>query len=139
MTPRESQRIVRRLASAEGYLEIGLPARALTEIETVPDPGPFEAIATLLRGEALQQAERFDEAIPALNKAAELFPSPFNQRALIGLSQCYRHRGELDLAAQAEAAANSANLSPAEILKLVLTPIFQVQSAPKRAPLPPKG
>jgi len=138
MTPRDSQRIVRRLASAEGYLEIGLPVRALTEIESVPNPGPFEAIAALLRGEALQQAERFDEAIPALNRAAELFPSPFNQRALLGLSQCYRQRGDLALAEQAEAAAQTDDLPAGEILQLLIAPIFQVQSGPKR-PFPPKG
>ncbi|MBI1345739.1 tetratricopeptide repeat protein [bacterium] len=138
MTPRDSQRIVRRLACAEGYLEIGLPARALAEIETVANPGPFEAIAALLRGEALQQAERFDEAIPALNRAAELFPQPFNQRALLGLSECYRRQGDLDLAAKAEAAAQTPDVPSAAVLKILVTPIFQVQTPMKR-PIPPKG
>ncbi len=137
MTPHESQRVVRRLAAAEGYLELGMAARAIAEIESVKESGPFEAIAELLRGEALQLEARFDEAIPALNRAAELFPKPFNQRALLRLSACYRERGDLALADEAEAAAQTKD-GPVSSVELMETPIFQIQSANKRRP-PAKG
>uniref|UniRef100_A0A7C2JZ77 Tetratricopeptide repeat protein n=1 Tax=Schlesneria paludicola TaxID=360056 RepID=A0A7C2JZ77_9PLAN len=139
MTPYEAQRIVRRLASAEGYLELGLPQYALADLGQVPHAGPFEAIAQLLKGEALQAEERFDEAIGALNRAAQLFPSPFNQRALLGLSRCYRMRGEEDLAQQAEAAAAPANTPPGTLLQLVIVPIFKVEVKSSQRRPPRKG
>lgn len=136
MTPHDAQKVVRKLAAAEGYLELGMAARAIGEIETVPAAGPFEAIAELLRGEALKLQDRLDEAIPALNRAAELFPQPFNQRALLGLSQCYRLRGDIALADETAAAMQSDN--PSELNDLLTTPIFQVQTPNKRRP-PAKG
>ncbi len=138
MTPQDAQRVVRRLAAAEGYLELGMAARAIVEIESVKSSGPFEAIAELLRGEALKSQDRFDEAIPALNRAAELFPEPFNQRALLGLSQCYRQRGDIALADETAAAANTPDQPEGAILDLLMTPIFQVQIPNKRRP-PAKG
>lgn len=133
MTTHDAQKIVRRLAAAEGYLELSLPNYALEELNRVPDGGPFEGIAQLLKGEALQAEQRFDEAIPALNRAAELFPKPFNQRALLGLSHCYREQGRDDLAAQAEAAADPpAGLSSAAIQKAVYVPIFQIDNGSSR-------
>jgi len=136
MTPQNAQRIVRRLASAEGFLELGLPEYALADLGQVPNAGPFEAIAQLLKGEALQAEERFDEAIGALNRAAELFPKPFNQRALLGLSRCYRMRGEEILAQQAEAAAAPPDLPPGTAMQLVVMPIFKVEDkqSPRRPP-----
>lgn len=138
MTPQDAQKIVRRLAAAEGYLELGMATRAMKEIERVDDAGPFEAIAELLRGESLQMQARFDEAIPALNRAAELFPKPFNQRALLQLSHCYRERGELDRAAAAEAEALPVGIPTGAGLEQIMSPIFQVQTPNPRRP-PAKG
>ena len=126
-TRMEPQKIVKRLAAAEGYLELGLPGYALAELDRVEAPGPFEAISQLLRGEALQAEQRFTEAIPALNRAAELVPAPFNQRALLSLSRCYRASGQEQLAAEAEHAALPENLPPGNV-QIVVTPIFQVES-----------
>lgn len=124
----DSQIIVKRLAAAEGYLELGLASYALDELNRVTEAGPFEAISQLLRGEALQAEERFDEAIPAFNRAAELVPAPFNQRALLGLSRCYRAAGQDELAAAAEKAALPKDLpADAKNVEVVLTPIFQVE------------
>ena len=126
----EPQKIVKRLAAAEGYLELGLPKYALDQLTSVADAGPFEAISELLRGEALEAEERFAEAIPAFNRAAELVPAPFNQRALVGLSRCYRASGQDALAAEAEQAALPKD-APAgtELKSIVLVPIFQVAPA----------
>lgn len=125
----DSQRVVKRLAAAEGYLELGLPQYALSELDSVQEAGPFEAISQLLRGEALQAEERFSEAIPALNRAAELVPAPFNQRALLGLSRCYRASGQEQLAVEAEQAALPKDQTPESgTFQIVMTPIFQVEA-----------
>ncbi len=138
----DSQKIVKRLAAAEGYLELGLPEYALTELDTVKEAGPFEAISQLLRGEALQAEERFSEAIPALNKAAELVPAPFNQRALLGLSRCYRAEGNETLAVEAEQAALPKDLPEGTTkVQIVITPIFTIDQPQEdrfREQRPPK-
>lgn len=125
----DSQKVVKRLAAAEGYLELGLPVYALSELDSVQEAGPFEAISQLLRGEALQATERFSEAIPALNRAAELVPAPYNQRALLGLSRCYRASGQEQLAVEAEQAAMPKDLpTDGSSVQIVITPIFQVET-----------
>lgn len=139
MTPLDAPKVVRRLAAAEGFLELGLPRYALGELARIPEAGPFEGIAKLLAGEALKAEHRFDEAIPALNRAAELFPQPFNQRAWWGLSQCYREQGQLELAEQAEANATPPNLPPGTKLQVAFIPIFQIENKPQsRVKRPPK-
>jgi len=142
MTPQDAQKVVKRLAAAEGYLEMTMPSQALVELEGIEADGPFEAIAQLFRGEALQAIHRFDEAIPALNRAAELFPAPFNQRALLGLSHCYRENGQNDLALLAEAAATPPDMPPGAKLQMAILPIFQIEEKSSRHrsnQLPPKG
>ncbi len=138
-----SQKIVKRLAAAEGYLELGLASYALDELNRVTEAGPFEAISQLLRGEALQAEQRFSEAIPAYNRAAELVPAPFNQRALLGLSRCYRASGQEDLAKEAEKAALPKDVPAGTTnVQIVITPIFQVEMPKedrfKKSRKPPK-
>ncbi len=141
MTPQDAPWIVRRLAAAEGFLELGLPKYALSELARVDDAGPFEGIAKLLSGEALKAESRFDEAIPALNRAAELFPQPFSKRAWWGLSECYREQGRNDLAEQAVANATPPDLPPGTKLQVVFIPIFQIEekSQPRTKRPPKKG
>lgn len=122
------QRIVRRLAAAEGYLEIGLPTYALSELNRVREAGPFEPIVQLFRGEALQAQEKFADAIAPLNRAAELFPAPFNQRALVALSNCYRHEGQDRLADEAIAAAIPSDAKPGTPVQALIAPIFLIKT-----------
>ncbi|MFO1040850.1 MAG: hypothetical protein U0941_03640 [Planctomycetaceae bacterium] len=126
--PFNAQLIVRRLAAAEGYLELNMPRYAIDELNRVQDAGPFEPIAQLFRGEALQAQEKYAEAIEPLNVAAHLFPKPFNQRAFMALSNCYRHEGQEQLADEAAAAA-SAPTEAGGVLQLMVTPIFQVHAS----------
>jgi tetratricopeptide (TPR) repeat protein len=126
-----SQAIVRRLAAAEGYLELGLPAYALTELNQVKDPGPFAPIAELFRGEALQAQEKYSDAIEPLNRAAQMFPEPYNQRALLALSNCYRQDGQTQLADQTAAAVQMPADVPAGA-KLVIAPIFHIAKSSSR-------
>ena len=126
--PFNPQLIVRRLAAAEGYLELQLPTYALAELNLVDDAGPFEPIAQLFRGEALQAQEKYAEAIQPLNLAAQMFPKPFNQRAFVALSNCYRHEGQDQLADEAAAAATPDAFAESTAIKLIVMPIFQVKT-----------
>lgn len=127
--PFNAQQTVRRLAAAEGYLEMQMPLYALAELNRVGDAGPFEPIAQLFRGEALQAQEKYSEAIAPLNLAAQLFPTPFNRRAFVALSNCYRHEGHDQLADEAAAAA-AAESQPGNKPRLIMElPIFQVKNS----------
>jgi tetratricopeptide (TPR) repeat protein len=135
---RAGQRIVRRLAAAEGYLELQMPEYALFELNAIGDCGPFVAIAELLRGEAFKAQSRFEEAIHPLHRAAEMFPAPYCKRAWLALSECYRERGQEELALAATQAAMVCNqvagLSPGN---LHVKPIFLVESKTGRRTTPP--
>ena len=125
------QIVVRRLAAAEGYLELGLPAYALVELNSVRDAGAFAPIAELFRGEALQAQEKYADAIAPLNRAAHMFPAPFNQRALLALSNCYRKDGQIQLADETAAAVEMPPDVPADA-KLIIAPIFHIAKNPGR-------
>ena len=126
-TPFNPHRVVKRLAAAEGYLEIGMPTYAIAELNRVSEAGPFEPIVQLFRGEALQAQKKFADAIAPLNRAAEMFPAPFNQRALMALSKCYRHEGQDHLADEAIAAASPADAKPGSAPQPVILPIFLIK------------
>ena len=67
-------RTIRLLQRAEGYLELELPDRAIGELNSIVDAGPFEPAVALLRGEALKSQARYDEALAAYDKALALNP-----------------------------------------------------------------
>jgi predicted Zn-dependent protease len=122
-----SHRVVKRLAAAEGYLELGMPQAALAELDRITVPGPFEAIECLLRGEALAGTDHFDEAIEPLKKAAEMFPSPMNRRAWATLSKCYEATGQEVLAEAAASASHTESETtgePGVVVQVVIQPIF---------------
>ena len=83
-----SPQIMRRLTAAEGYLELGMPAYALDELESVNDAGPFQAVVDFMKGEALKSQERYSDAITALRRAVQTMPPPHNQRVLNTLNEC---------------------------------------------------
>ncbi len=118
-------KIVRRLAAAEGYLELGLADCALVELSHIEDGAEFQAIADLLRGEALQAEGRFEEAIGPLKRAAEQFPSPLCQRAWASLTTCCEHTGNSELAAYAqEAMTRDTTGSPNVVVHVAIGPVF---------------
>lgn len=98
---------VRRLIAAEGYLELDMPDYALEEIDAVGDPGPFEAVVELIRGEAYKGQRRYRDAIGPLKRAAELIPAPHNRQAWLSLSECFRKDGDVETAKLIEKFANS--------------------------------
>jgi tetratricopeptide (TPR) repeat protein len=98
MNERQAHSIMRRLSAAEGYLQLGMPAYALDEIDGIDEIGPFSPPRDLLRGEALKELERYDEAIEALQEAARTVAPPHRRMAFNSLIECFRARGEGELA-----------------------------------------
>lgn len=99
--------IAKRLVAAEGYLELGLPHRALSELDGLEAAGVLEAPLLFLRGTAYKHQSRFDEAIELLRKAAAAIPAPFNKAAWLSVCECYRSRGDAVTAELVESLINT--------------------------------
>jgi tetratricopeptide (TPR) repeat protein len=105
---------IRRLQTAEGYLELNLPQRARAELNAIEDQGPFDAAIALLEGEALKSERRYDEAIVPLKRAASMIPFPLNKRAWRSLVECYRLSDRLELAELSDMVVNTEEQQPPE-------------------------
>ncbi len=113
MTEAEKQiRRSRALLRAEGYLELGLPERALQALARIDDDYRDDAPALHLRGEALRALERYEEALEPLAKAASAAPG--NIHVWLALAWCYKRTDRLPLAIDAMRQALEAD--PAEAL-----------------------
>jgi len=124
---------IRRLQAAEGYLELNLPERALAELNSIKDQGPFEAAIALLEGEAFKIQARYDEALVALKRAATMIPSPLNKRAWRSMSECYQQSGRPELAEIADLVVN-AEEQPAEpepVVRVAFVPLSMLSKALK--------
>ncbi len=93
-----SPRVARRISAAEGYLDLDMPVRAMRELEAITEPGPYEPTVEYMKGEALIAQRRFSEAIGPLKRAVQLIPPPHNREAWKSLGECYRLRGDEELA-----------------------------------------
>ncbi len=93
---------VRRLLSADGFLDLGMPDRAIAELESIEDAGILEGPRQLLLGVAMKKSEQYSTAIQHLEKAARLMPSPVRRFAWKELTDCYQAVGSTKLAAMAE-------------------------------------
>ena len=101
-------RTVKRLSEAIGYLELGMTPQALACLEGLDEPGPFTAIAEMLRGEAARREHRFDEAARSFEAAARMLPAPDNKSIWLALSTFHRQAGNTDLAIESLAYARGA-------------------------------
>jgi tetratricopeptide (TPR) repeat protein len=124
MDAKTVSKTIRRLQTAEGYLELNLPDRALNELSCIQDQGPFEAAIALLQGEALKTQERYDEALVPLKRAATMIPSPLNKRAWRSISHCYRSSGRDELAEIADLVVKAEELQAEERPKTVVRVAF---------------
>ncbi len=93
---------VRRLLSADGYLDLGMPTQAARELDKITDAGPLEGPRQLLLGIALKQSQNHSLAIQHLEKAARIMPSPIRRFAWKELVEAYRAVGSEELAELAE-------------------------------------
>lgn len=103
------QRILRE---AEGYLELGLPQRALHVLGRMNHPGTFRGHLAYLTGESLRALERYEEALVPLEEAADMMPS--NIHVWLALGWCRKRLGRLDLAI--EALQRAEEVQPSEAL-----------------------
>ncbi|MHC4878158.1 MAG: hypothetical protein ACYTGL_17015 [Planctomycetota bacterium] len=109
MAARPASSVIRRLTSAEGYLELNLPELALAELERITDAGPFAIPVMWMTAEALKALGRFDEAIAPLRHVARSVPKPLRRQAWESLSECLKNAGRPEAAD--DALATSAHFS----------------------------
>lgn len=74
MVANSAQRVMRRLTKAEGYLELGMPDQALSELQSIGDPGPFSVPHLLMTAAALKAQGKTDEASESLRQIAQNLP-----------------------------------------------------------------
>ena len=86
-------RIKRQLGEAEGYLMLGMPARALAILEARDDWATMRFEAALLTGEALRTTGRYRDALKQLEVAAALRPGDVG--VAIALGWCYKRTQRL--------------------------------------------
>ncbi len=83
-------RVVKRMTEASGYLDLEMPQQAIETLRCIKESGPFEAQVEFLRGKALQQDKRFEDAAVCLAVAAKSVPAEYKKRAFEYLSECVR-------------------------------------------------
>jgi tetratricopeptide (TPR) repeat protein len=112
MTRITHDRMVRQLDSAEGYLVLELPHRALEILQSRTDWATMQFEASFLTGEALRMLERYREALKPLEVAFGLKPG--DVAVAIALGWCYKrtHR----LAQAVDALERAAKENPGEPL-----------------------
>ena len=86
-------KIKRQLQAATGYLELGLPLRALEILESRADWATMQFEASFCTGEALRALERHKEALRPLEIAAKLQPDHIG--VAIALGWCYKRTHRL--------------------------------------------
>jgi tetratricopeptide (TPR) repeat protein len=86
-----------KLRAAEGYLELGLALQALAELNTLSPAG--DGRASYLRGEALRELGRYEEALAHLEAAVMILPDEIP--AYLALAWCYKRTDRLPLAIEA--------------------------------------
>lgn len=123
-TTRSPRTLIRRLAAADGYLDLGMPRQALEELALIDDFGPLDAPAQFLRGKAFKAQERYVEAIEPLERAARLIPAPFSAPIWKMLGECFRHEGQTE---QADAADTEADESFAKAPEGAGAPMISIQ------------
>ncbi len=89
---------VRRLLAADGFLDLNLPAEAISELHRISDAGPLEGPRQLLLGIALKADGRTADAIRSLERAARIMPAPIRRFAWRELVECYRAVGSEEMA-----------------------------------------
>ncbi len=103
-------RTMKRLASAEGYLELRMPGEALESLEEIGEPGPLRGAVEMLRGKAFWLQHRYDDAAKSLRVAAQNIDAPHDRPAWMALSIYYRNQGQPDEALDSLARARGARL-----------------------------
>jgi len=81
---------------AEGYLELGMPQYALDNLDRLGGDENLGPRGLFLRGEALKELQRYQEALSTLKRAAEAMPGVVH--VLLSLAWCYKRTERVDAA-----------------------------------------
>ncbi|MEX0939309.1 MAG: tetratricopeptide repeat protein [Pirellulales bacterium] len=94
------QRIRRQkiVTQAEGYLELGMPQRALEVLSEWGEHQTLHGRALYLRGEALRSLHRHADALDCFHQATVAFPDDIH--ILLAMGWCYKRLGQLDQAVE---------------------------------------
>jgi tetratricopeptide (TPR) repeat protein len=103
------QQLIRQ---AEGYLELGMAQHALGVLDGWEDGDGHSGHILFLRGEALKELGRFQDALDPLRRASEIAPSRIP--TWLSLGWCYKRVGRLDLAI--ESLEEAISIEPKEAL-----------------------
>ena len=87
-------RAVKRLTEASGYLELDMPEQAIESLRCISNAGPFTAQVDFLRGKALQQVKRYEDAAVSLAAAAKGVPIPFRKATFEYLNACLKESSD---------------------------------------------
>ena len=98
------------IRQAEGYLELGMAQHALDVLDAAKETETAHAL--YLRGEALRELGRFQDALVPLTEAADRDPA--NTHVWLALGWCHKRTGRLDLAI--EALEEALSVAPEEAL-----------------------
>ena len=121
MAVRPINQTIRRLTTAEGYLELDLPELALEELERVKEPGEFSIPVLWMTAEAFKASGRYEEAITPLRHVARSVPAPLRRQAWQSLSECLKNAGRESQANDALATSGQFSVdTEEEITKLRL-------------------
>jgi Flp pilus assembly protein TadD len=130
MNERKSIRRAKLRREAEGYLELGMSQHALSSLSRIGDPAQLDSSSLYLWGEALRSQERYEEAIPPLQRAAEFAPENINIHLALGW--CFKRVGRLEMAIAAlQQALESEPNEP--LLRYNLACYFSLAGNKKRA------
>ena len=97
MKARQRVRLKQLEREAEGYLELDMAEHALHALDRLEDARPSPR-ALYLRGEALRELKRYEQAIRPLRRAARAGPD--NVHVWLALGWCYKRTGQIGSAVQ---------------------------------------
>ena len=100
------------LLEAEGYLELGMPAHAVTAVTTLGPSVATDGQASYLLGEALRAQAKYDDALVPLERAIQLIVDDIH--VYLALAWCYKRTDRLSLAI--EALERAIEVDPSEAL-----------------------
>jgi tetratricopeptide (TPR) repeat protein len=84
------------LKEAEGFYELELYDKALERLSEYEEDGGDWLVSLEMRGEVLRAAERYEEAVPVLERVSHVKPDDLH--VYIGLGWCYKRTDRLDKA-----------------------------------------
>lgn len=116
-------KVIKRLTTAEGFLELGMPEHAARELDEIEHAGPFEAARQFLTGQIFKVRKKYSDAVESLHRATELLPLAQSKPVWMSLSECYRKSGYKELALAAEHNAQIAQKAADDAVKSVNPPI----------------